>query len=75
MNNEVYFVRFYDNYGGKAYRNKLSALKALLKSYVENIESWQVDIDDVKHDLKTFLEDDWIEDFGEIVNIELMEGE
>ena len=75
MNTELYFVRFYDNCGGKAYRDKSSALRVLLRSYVENIDGWELDIDDIKNDLKTFLDDDWIEDFGEIVNIELVEGE
>lgn len=37
MNNELYLVRFYDIYGGKAYRNKLSAFKALIKAYLDNV--------------------------------------
>ena len=75
MNNEFYLVRFYDNYGGKAYRNKLSAFKAFIKSYLDNIDNWGMEVDDIKKDLRTLVEDDWIEDFGEIVNIELVEGE
>lgn len=75
MNTELYLVRFYDIYGGKAYRNKLSAFQALIKAYLDNIDSWGMEVDDIKKDLRTLVEDDWIEDFGEIVNIELVEGE
>lgn len=75
MDKELYLVRFYDNYGGKAYRNKLSAFQALSKAYLDNIDDWDMEVDDIKKDLKTLIEDDWIEDFGEIVNIELVEGE
>lgn len=34
-----------------------------------------MEVDDIKKDLRTLVEDDWIEDFGEIVNIEVVEGE
>ena len=75
MDKELYLVRFYDNYGGKAYRNKLSAFTALIKAYLDNIDNWGMEVDDIKKDLRTLIEDDWIEDFCEIVNIELVEGE
>ena len=74
MDKELYLVRFYDGYGGKAYRNKLSAFQAFIKTYLDNIDNWGMEVDDIKRDLRTLIEDDWIEDFGEIVNIELVEG-
>ena len=70
-----YLLRYYDKCGGKIYKSKAAAMKVVLKSYLDNIDGWNLDVEDIKNDLRTFIESDWIENYCEIDKVEVVEGE
>jgi hypothetical protein len=72
---KIYLVDLYE--GCKtAYDSKDVARMALLKAYVKAMCNWSnLTADDVRTDLKSFLDNDWIEDFGEVDTLGFIRSE
>lgn len=61
-----YFLECYDEDNGTVYKSKAKAMKTLLQKYLEDIDNLNITFDVVKNDLKTFIEEDYIENCGEV---------
>lgn len=75
MIKNFYLVQYYDEDGGHLYDSKAAAFEEIIKKYLHFIEDFDPTASDMKADIESLIDYDYIEEFAEIRTLPLMKGE